>query len=146
MENNDFASMLEESFGKKIKKGDKVTGEIVSIVDDKTIAISLGTFTEGIMHLDHFTKDKNVQSFEGLVNVGDKIEATVTSVTEDHIYLSHLNQLADEEFKSFEGLKDNQEVVKVTVSSEAANNAGFVCKYKGTLAFLPQLEKGENHR
>ena len=94
MENNDFASMLEESFGKKIKKGDKVTGEIVSIVDDKTIAISLGTFTEGIMHLDHFTKDKNVQSFEEVVKVGDTIEATVTSVTEDHIYLSHLNQLA----------------------------------------------------
>ena len=142
MENNDFASMLEESFGKKIKKGDKVTGEIVSIVDDKTIAISLGTFTEGIMHLDHFTKDKNVQSFEEVVKVGDTIEATVTSVTEDHIYLSHLNQLADEEFKSFEGLKDSQEVVKVTVASEAANNAGFVCKYKGTQAFLPKSLAG----
>jgi ribosomal protein S1 len=103
MENNDFASMLEESFGKKIKEGDKVTGEIVSIVYDKTIAVSLGTFTEGIMHLDHFTKDKNVTSFNGLVNVGDTIEATVTSVNEDHIYLSHLNQLADKEFKAFEG-------------------------------------------
>jgi ribosomal protein S1 len=103
MENNDFASMLEESFGKKIKEGDKDTAEIVSIVYDKTIAVSLGTFTEGIMHLDHITKDKNVTSFNGLVNVGDTIEAAVTSVNEDHIYLSHLNQLADKEFKAFEG-------------------------------------------
>ncbi|RIA78065.1 small subunit ribosomal protein S1 [Anaeroplasma bactoclasticum] len=142
MENNDFASMLEESFGKKIKKGDKVTGEIVSIVDDKTIAVSLGTFTEGIMHLDHFTKDKNVTSFNGLVNVGDTIEATVTSVNEDHIYLSHLNQLADEEFKAFEGLKGTDEVIKVTVVSEAANNAGFVCKYNGVQAFLPKSLAG----
>jgi small subunit ribosomal protein S1 len=142
MENNDFASMLEESFGKKIKKGDKVTGEIVSIVDDKTIAVSLGTFTEGIMHLDHFTKDKNVTSFNGLVNVGDTIEATVTSVNEDHIYLSHLNQLADEEFKAFEGLRGTDEVIKVTVVSEAANNAGFVCKYNGVQAFLPKSLAG----
>ena len=142
MENNDFASMLEESFGKKIKKGDKVTGEIVSIIDDKTIAVSLGTFTEGIMHLDHFTKDKNVTSFEQIVKVGDKVDATVTAVNEEHIYLSHLNQLADEEFKAFGGLKDSGEVVKVSVVSEAANNAGFVCKYNGVQAFLPKSLAG----
>ena len=142
MENKDFASLLEESFEKKIKKGDKVTGEIVSIIDDKTIAISLGQFTEGIMHLDHYTKDKNVESFKDLVKVGDTIEATVTSVSEEHIYLSHLNQLADEEFKAFEGLKDEDSLIKVTVQSEAQNNAGFVCKYNGVQAFLPKSLAG----
>jgi small subunit ribosomal protein S1 len=94
------------------------------------------------MHLDHFTKDKNVTSFNGLVNVGDTIEATVTSVNEDHIYLSHLNQLADEEFKAFEGLRGTDEVIKVTVVSEAANNAGFVCKCNGVQAFLPKSIAG----
>ena len=48
MEEN-FASMLDASMT-KIKKGDVVKGEVVSIVDDKTVAVSLGDFTEGTIH------------------------------------------------------------------------------------------------
>lgn len=137
---NDFASMLDASFT-KIKKGDTVKGQIVSIIDDKTIAVSLGTFTEGIMHLDHYTKD-NVSSFNGLVQVGDTIECTVTKVDEDHIYLSRLNNLADEAFKDVEELKEKNEKITVTVVSEVANNKGFLCRYNGVQAFMPKSQAG----
>lgn len=138
---NDFGKLLEASYT-KIRKGDTVTGQIVSIIDDKTIAISLGTFTEGIMHLDHYTKGGET-SFVGLVNVGDTIECTVTKVDEDHIYLSRLNKLADEAFKDVAVLKDNNETINVTVQSEVQNNKGFLCAYNGIQAFMPKSQAGQ---
>ena len=138
----DFEKLMEGSL-QKFRKGDKVKGEVVSIVDDKTIAISLGTFTEGIMHLDHYTKDNNVQSFKGLVKIGDVIEGTVTSVTEDHIYLSRLNQINDEAFDDVVALKEEDKVITVSVQSEVDGNKGFICKYNGIQVFMPKSQAGD---
>ena len=60
MENYDFDL-------KRLKVGDTVEGEVVSIADDKTIYVDVKSFTEGTMHLDHYTKDPNVTTFKGLV-------------------------------------------------------------------------------
>ena len=66
------------------KVGEKVKGKVVSIENQKTIKLDIGCFTEGTMHLEYFTKDPNVESFEGLVNVGDEIECEVARVDEQH--------------------------------------------------------------
>ena len=127
---------------KKCKKGDVVEGEIVSIIDDNTIAVFIGAFTEGIMHLDHYTKETN-KKFSDFVKVGDKITATVSKVTEDHIFLSRLNQIQDEEFDDIEKLKEDGTVVDVQVVSEVEGNKGFLCKYNGVQAFMPKSQAGD---
>lgn len=140
MEEN-FMQMLDSSLS-ELKRGDKVKGEIVSIVDDNTIAVSLGSFTEGIMHLDHFTKDPSQNDFHKLVKVGDIIEATVEKVSEDHIYLSRLGQLSQLEFDEIEKLKDENTTIEVYVQSAVENNKGFICKYNGIQAFMPKSQAG----
>ena len=105
----DFEKLMEGSL-QKFRKGDKVKGEVVSIVDDKTIAISLGTFTEGIMHLDHYTKDNNVQSFKGLVKIGDVIEVKESK----------------KEYEVFKALKEMKVVCPKWLTLDVANLKGEV--------------------
>ena len=54
-ENFDMGSI---SLPKSLKVGDKLDGVVVSIADDNTIMLDIQNFTEGTMHLDHYTKDK----------------------------------------------------------------------------------------
>ncbi len=120
-----FEELFNSTEIKELKKGDVIEGEVVS-VKGKTIYLSVGGFTEGVMHLDHYTKDKNVETFEGLVKVGDVIKCTVTAVKEESIYLSRLNQLSEDTVKELEDAKANGNTVSVKV--EAKNPNGYECK------------------
>ena len=64
---------------RKLHTGDKVEGEVV-LVTDNTIYLDIQCFTEGKMHLDHYTKDKSIESFKGIVKVGDKILAYAEAI------------------------------------------------------------------
>ncbi len=132
MENYDFDL-------KRLKVGDTVEGEVVSIADDKTIYVDVKSFTEGTMHLDHYTKDPNVTTFKGLVKAGDKINCTVTKVTEDNIYLSRLNQIVVEGFKKVIDAKNNNELITVEVVEKVAEK-GFRCQYEGSKLFMPRSQ------
>lgn len=68
------------------------------------------------MYLDHYTTDKNVTSFIGLVNVGDDITCEVTKVDEENgvILLSRLNMLKEENFKALSENTNEALTVKVT--------------------------------
>lgn len=83
MENFDF------EMPKELNVRDVVEGEVVSI-EDNTIYLDVKQFTEAVMHLDHYTTDKNATSFKNLVKVGDKIKCQVTKITEEHIFVSRL--------------------------------------------------------
>ena len=61
-------TMNDLSMPKKLRVGDRVSGTVV-LVKENTIYLDIQSFTEGTMHLDHYTKDKSVESFKGLVNV-----------------------------------------------------------------------------
>ena len=123
---------------KELEKGDVVTATVVSIYDDKTIYLDVHSRIEGLMHLDHFTKDPNATSFYKLVKVGDTFKCQVTKVDEDHIYLSRLNQLSDENFKNVIDAFENEQTIKVTVKSET--KGGFVVDYKGNQLFMPKSQ------
>ena len=56
----------------ELKVGDVVKGVVVQ-VEANTIYLDLQSFTEGKMYLEHYTKDKTISSFKGLVKVGDVI-------------------------------------------------------------------------
>lgn len=120
---------------KNLKKGDKVTGIVVS-VEDKTIYLDIQNFTEGTMHLNHYTNDKIIETFKGLVNVGDKIECEVTKCTEESIYLSRLSMLKEEDFDSL--VKNYEDKTPITITlKEEIKDKGFVAIYRGIRVFLP---------
>lgn len=127
-----------ESFDmKKFKVGDVVEGEVVSFGDDKTIYLDIHAFTEGTMHLDHYTKDKSITSFKQVVKIGDVIKCEVAKVTEENIYLSRMNQIQEENFQKLVVAHENNEIIEVYVASEVQDK-GYTCKYLGIQLFMPK--------
>ena len=124
---------------KRPRKGDRIEGEVISIADDNTIYIDVKSFTEGTMHLDHYTKDPSITSFKDVVKVGDKITCTVTSVTEDHIYLSRLNQISEEGVKKLADAKENNQTVVVEVK-ENIEGKGYRCVFENVKVFMPRSQ------
>lgn len=129
---------LLKNFG-KAKSGDIINGTVVSIPDDKTAYVDIQEFTEGTLHLDHYTKDSSITSLKDVLKPGDVIKVKVASVKEDSIYLSCLDivddKLKNEVFKKFE----NGELINVTVK-EIVKGKGFVAQYKGLRVFLPKSQ------
>lgn len=135
MENFDF------EMPKELNVHDVVEGEVVSI-EDNTIYLDVKQFTEAVMHLDHYTTDKNATSFKNLVKVGDKIKCQVTKITEEHIFVSRLNQLSEENFKAVIALSQEKSKVKVTVKKDV--NKGFMVDYNGNQIFMPASLAGKD--
>lgn len=120
---------------KDLRVGDVVTGVVVQ-VEANTIFLDVQSFTEGVMHLDHYTKDKSITSFKGLVKVGDEIECEVAKTSETAIYLSRHNQLAQIAFKKVVDAKEaaNPVVVKVT---KLVPKKGYNVLFEGSTLFMP---------
>lgn len=139
-ENFDMGSI---SLPKSLKVGDKLDGVVVSIPDDNTIMLDIQNFTEGTMHLDHYTKDRSVSSFKNLVKVGDVINCEVAKVTEEHIYLSRLNQIVVENFQKLVAEYEAKKDVVVTVKS-LVDGKGYVCEVLGNKVFMPLTQAPES--
>ncbi|MBQ9124350.1 MAG: 30S ribosomal protein S1 [Acholeplasmatales bacterium] len=127
---------------RKLHAGDKVEGEVV-LVTDNTIYLDIQCFTEGKMHLDHYTKDKSIESFKGIVKVGDKIKCEVAKVSEESILLSRLNQIGEENLNKLHDIKENNETIKVKVTGDANGN-GFTGAYLGIQVFIPKSQATES--
>lgn len=120
---------------KKLRVKDQVVGTVVE-VKDKTIYLDIHNFTEGTMHLDHYTKDKSIESFKGLVKVGDTIECEVAKINEENIYLSRLNQLSKVAFQRVVEANETKETIEVVVS-KLIPGKGYSVSYEGNLLFMP---------
>lgn len=136
----DNFKMEDLSMPKKLRTGSKVTGTVVK-VEDNTIYLDIKSFTEGVMHLDHYTNDKSITSFKGLVKVGDVIECEVAKVSENKegetsILLSRLNQLSKEAFHDVTVAHEENQAIEVKVI-KVIPNKGFTVDYKGNKLFLP---------
>lgn len=123
---------------KRPRVGDLVEGTVIS-VSDHTIYLDIHNFTEGTMHLNHYTKDKSVESFKGLVKIGDVIRCQVAKINEDNIYLSRLNQIVEENFKHVIDAKQEEQPIEVLVQSEIKDK-GFIVSYMGNQLFLPKSQ------
>ncbi|MBE6138105.1 MAG: (d)CMP kinase [Erysipelotrichaceae bacterium] len=140
-------SMDNLSMPKKLRAGDKVEGVVVSVTDN-TIYLDIQSYTEGTMHLDHYTKDNSIDTFKGIVKVGDIISCEVAKVTEDNIYLSRLNQISVEWFKKVVDAYNDGKDVEVLVKNEGKN--GYNVVYMDNLLFMPKshstasVEVGKN--
>ena len=126
---------------KELRVGDVVKGVVVQ-VEANTIYLDVQSFTEGVMHLDHYTKDKSVTSFKGLVKVGDEIECEVAKTNETAIYLSRHNQLAQLAFKSVVDAKENGSNVIVKVT-KLLPKKGYNVLLNGSTLFMPLSQAPE---
>ena len=133
---NDIFDMESISLPKNLRVGEKLEGVVISIADDNTIMLDIQNFTEGTMHLDHYTKDKSVNSFRDLVKVGDVIKCEVAKVTEEHIYLSRLNQINEENFNKLTKVLEDGSNIVVTVKG-LVKDKGYNCEYQGNRIFMP---------
>jgi len=141
---NSMNDLSDEALGQpKLRRGQKVTGT-VAIVDNESgiLYVDLKTFTEGTMHLDHYTLDKSVTSFKGLVEVGDEITATVSSISKDEdrpqILLDRLPILRDKKFNLVKECFDNGDNVTVKVVKQV--NKGWQVALDDVTLFMPQSQ------
>ena len=129
---------------KNYKRGDIVEGKVISIQNDNTLVISIpGSAIDGIIHLDHYTNDKSIESFKDIIKVGDTVKATVTKKTEDEILLSRLNQIDDEVLDKLNQIKDANETLTVNVVEEIEGK-GYRCEYNSIRLFMPRSQATKN--
>ena len=138
-DNMENFKMEDLNMPKKLKIGDLIEGVVVSIPEDNTIYLDIKNFTEGTMHLDHFTKDKSITSFRNVVKIGDVIKCQVAKVNEENIYLSRLNQIEEENFKIIVDAKNDGKDIEVLVKSEIKDK-GFTVSYSNNQLFMPKSQ------
>lgn len=123
----------------KAKIGEVITGTVVSIPDDKTAYVDIQEFTEGTLHLDHFTRDKNITSLKDVIKVGDTLKVKITSIKEENIYLSCLDIIDDKVIDEIRTAFIECTPINVTISSEVKGK-GYTATYKGLRVFLPKSQ------
>lgn len=144
MENMSMEELLKSYDEDQVKRGEVLEGTIISMPDDKTVVVAIKN-TEGTLHLDHYTKDKNVTSFKEVVKVGDTIKVKVATITtketknEEHtkILLSCLDIVDEKVIEELKSLTETGTPVTVLVD-RAADNKGYVATYKGVSLFIPR--------
>ena len=134
----DFASLLEESFNKE-DKGESVTeGEIVEIKDD-SVLVAVGGKLEGRLRIDEIKDEEGNLKFK----VGDKIKVAILGYRNEAPIISHKKALRKEKVKEFiknydENDQENRVVEGVIISK---NRGGFLVEDKnGVEYFLPKSQ------
>ena len=125
--------------GTTLKKGDIVKGEVVQ-VGERVAYVDLGQPSEGVIYINHYTQDKDVTSFKGLLNVGDEITAKVSDIHEGDeglsIKLSCLDLIKNEKYeelaKKFEEEGEFDVVAKVVKVNDKSNEL----VYNGVRVFV----------
>lgn len=142
LEDMEDFKMEDLTLPKKLRVKDKVEGTVVQI-DDTKIYLDIQNFTEGVMHLDHYTKDSSIESFKDIVKIGDVIKCEVAAVKEEAIYLSRLSQISAEAFQKVMAALESQETITVKVSKEIKGK-GYQVSYLGNTLFLPMSQAPQN--
>ena len=150
MEKENFEDLFNDSI-KDYKVGDKVVGTVVSFIDDRTAAVSIdGAFTEGVIHLDHYDLNVEGKKFSDFLQIGDKIEATISKINQDEynqIFLTRLDIAKKNAASSFVESNNNK---PFNIKINDKTNKGYLAQANGIRFFLPlsevssQLKKGDS--
>lgn len=144
-----FEELLNSS--EMLKKGDKVTGTVSKIENDKVYVDVAGAQYDCVILANQLTR-KTFDKIEDVVNVGDEIEAQVTGIRADRekrsedvpgvIYLSH-KILENAEYKKLMELSWTQLIEKfengeyITATVSAQTKGGLLADVDGLRAFIP---------
>ena len=144
-----FEELLNSS--EMLKKGDKVTGTVSKIENDKVYVDVAGAQYDCVILRNQITR-KPFENIEEVLSVGDEVEAQVTGIRTDRekrsedvpgvIYLSH-KILENAEYRKLMELSwaqliekfENGEYITATVSSQT--KGGLLADVDGLRAFIP---------
>ena len=144
-----FEELLNSS--EMLKKGDKVTGTVSKIDNDKVYVDVAGAQYDCVILRNQITR-KPFENIEDVLSVGDEVEAQVTGIRADRekrsedvpgvIYLSH-KILENAEYKKLMELSwtgiiekfENGELIQATVSGQT--KGGLLADVEGLRAFIP---------
>ena len=131
-----FEQMFEESSIKRLRAGETVTGQVISVNDDEIILSIAGSKSEGIIPKNEYSNDPSVVLTEK-VQVGDEMEAKVLKVNdgEGMAALSYKKLAADKGVKRLKEAFENKEVLKEKVTQVV--DKGLVVDVEGTRVFIP---------
>ena len=119
----------------EVKVGEVVTGEVIGI-NGKELILDIKQFAEGHMYINEY--DTNLDSFSGVVSVGDKIECVVMKISENDshsaIYLSRLPLIKQKNNDEMASLCAHNEVIKVKFTKNVGR--GLVGSYLGNEVFV----------
>ena len=128
--------MEELLLSSEIKVGDTVVGEVIS-VNGKELVLDLKQFAEGLMYVNEY--DPSLASFDGVLKVGDKVEAMVLKINENDnhsaILLSRLPLIKRQNNAEMSSLCEAQNVITVKISKNVGR--GLVASYLGNEVFVP---------
>ena len=106
-ENEDFATLLEQSLeSEKIYNGKRVTGVVTSVAPNE-VHVDIGAKQAGIVPAEELTDDPNAK-IEGLVKKGDEIELSVVKVNDQEGIVTLSKKRCDAQ-KGFEKIKEAYE-------------------------------------
>ena len=128
--------MEELLLSSEVKVGDVVSGEVIAI-NGKELVLDIKQFAEGHMYINEY--DPRLDSFEGVLNVGDEVKCVVMKISENDshsaIYLSRLPLIKKENNDKMESLYSSNDVIKVTFTKNVGR--GLVASYLGNEVFVP---------
>ncbi|WP_298947911.1 30S ribosomal protein S1 [uncultured Campylobacter sp.] len=135
IEDDDFASMLEESFKKTEEDSD---GIIVDIKGDE-VFVNVGKKSEGILNISEIQDENGELKFK----TGDTIKVVITGSRGGKPIVSHKKALRKEKVKAYIDSynEENQDVFDVKIIGK--NKGGFVAQNsEGIEFFLPRSQGG----
>ena len=114
----------------EVKVGDVVEAEVIAI-NGKELVLDIKQFAEGHMYINEYAA--NLDSFEGVLSVGDKFECVVMKISENDshsaIYLSRLPLIKKENNEKMNSLCDANDVIEVKFTKNVGR--GLVGYYLG---------------
>ena len=135
---DDFASMLEESFSKSEGGEGIVEGTIVEIKEDSAL-VDVGKKSEGRLNISEITDEEGNLKF----NVGDKIKVAILGYRNERPIISYKKALRKEKVKEFIQNFDESSEEKRVVEGViiAKNRGGFIVESDdGVEFFLPKSQ------
>lgn len=126
--------VVNETF--KIRSGQEVSGTVFK-VEDNYIVVTLDNNQEAKMYIEYY--DKSLTSFNGILKVGDKIQASVSKIVDDgissSIYLNRSKMINQENYEKVEELYKSEEKYNAKITK--VDKSGLHLDVYGFSAFLP---------
>ena len=101
----------------EVKVGDIVKGEVIAI-NGKELVLDIKQFAEGHMYINEYAP--NLDSFEGVLEVGSVVECVVMKISENDshsaIYLSRLPMIRKENNEKMDSLCNANDVINVKIT------------------------------
>ncbi|HYF54353.1 MAG TPA: 30S ribosomal protein S1, partial [Salinarimonas sp.] len=132
----DFAALLEESFGRsEVQEGSVVKGTVVAIEKDVAV-IDIGAKTEGRVALKEFTGPGR----DGALNVGDEVEVYVERIENalGEAVISRDKARREESWVKLEKAFESNERVSGVIFNQV--KGGYTVDLDGAVAFLPRSQ------